>query len=122
MIAPGTAVTLADSIPRFGGVDGVVRHRVCGVDESDGAVQDYYVVDVPGAPAGKVHAFEAELKPVTELSPEPTWMKPVRDAAIREAKARGYESDICSTCQNMTMTRNGPCLKCETCGTTTGCG
>ena len=38
-----------------------------------------------------------------------------------EARAKGYEGDPCPECQNMTLVRNGTCLKCETCGGTTGC-
>ena len=37
------------------------------------------------------------------------------------AKARGYEGEACPECQNFTMVRNGTCLKCDTCGGTTGC-
>ena len=44
-----------------------------------------------------------------------------RSEAIREARAKGYEGDPCPECQNMTLVRNGTCLKCETCGGTTGC-
>ncbi|MCW9032795.1 MAG: vitamin B12-dependent ribonucleotide reductase [Rhodospirillales bacterium] len=40
---------------------------------------------------------------------------------IREAKMRGYEGDPCQECQNMTLVRNGTCLKCVTCGATSGC-
>jgi ribonucleoside-diphosphate reductase alpha chain len=40
---------------------------------------------------------------------------------IKEARARGYEGDPCPECGNMTMVRNGTCLKCDTCGSTTGC-
>ncbi|MDG5495252.1 vitamin B12-dependent ribonucleotide reductase [Niveispirillum sp. BGYR6] len=40
---------------------------------------------------------------------------------IKEARARGYEGDPCPECGNMTMVRNGTCLKCDTCGGTTGC-
>ncbi|PWC53083.1 vitamin B12-dependent ribonucleotide reductase [Azospirillum sp. TSO22-1] len=40
---------------------------------------------------------------------------------VREAKARGYEGDPCGECGNMTLVRNGTCLKCDTCGSTTGC-
>jgi ribonucleoside-diphosphate reductase alpha chain len=38
-----------------------------------------------------------------------------------EAKLRGYEGVACSECQNFTMVRNGTCLKCDTCGSTSGC-
>jgi len=38
-----------------------------------------------------------------------------------QAKMRGYEGDPCSECGSMTLIRNGSCLKCVSCGTTTGC-
>ncbi|WP_341760658.1 vitamin B12-dependent ribonucleotide reductase [Candidatus Endowatersipora endosymbiont of Watersipora subatra] len=37
------------------------------------------------------------------------------------AKMQGYEGESCPECQDFTMVRNGTCLKCETCGSTTGC-
>jgi ribonucleoside-diphosphate reductase alpha chain len=42
-------------------------------------------------------------------------------AAIREARIKGYEGESCPECANFTLVRNGTCLKCDTCGTTTGC-
>ena len=41
--------------------------------------------------------------------------------AIQMARQKGYEGDPCSECKQFTMVRNGTCLKCETCGTTSGC-
>ncbi|MGA9949957.1 MAG: vitamin B12-dependent ribonucleotide reductase, partial [Xanthobacteraceae bacterium] len=38
-----------------------------------------------------------------------------------EAKAKGYEGEMCGECGNFTLVRNGTCLKCDTCGSTTGC-
>ncbi len=40
---------------------------------------------------------------------------------MSEAKLRGYEGTSCPECHNFTMVRNGTCLKCETCGSTSGC-
>jgi len=40
---------------------------------------------------------------------------------VRLAIEKGYTGDICSECQSMTMVRNGTCLKCMTCGSTSGC-
>lgn len=40
---------------------------------------------------------------------------------VVKARERGYTGDICPECQSMTMVRNGTCLKCTTCGATTGC-
>lgn len=38
-----------------------------------------------------------------------------------QAKLQGYEGDSCGECGNFTMVRNGTCLKCVTCGSTSGC-
>jgi ribonucleoside-diphosphate reductase alpha chain len=38
-----------------------------------------------------------------------------------EARIRGYEGEACRECGNFTLLRNGTCLKCDTCGGTSGC-
>jgi len=38
-----------------------------------------------------------------------------------EAQMKGYVGEACGECQNFTLVRNGTCLKCDTCGSTTGC-
>ncbi|HAD87062.1 MAG TPA: vitamin B12-dependent ribonucleotide reductase, partial [Rhodospirillaceae bacterium] len=40
---------------------------------------------------------------------------------IREARMKGYEGDSCGDCGNFTLVRNGTCMKCVTCGATSGC-
>jgi ribonucleoside-diphosphate reductase alpha chain len=40
---------------------------------------------------------------------------------VREARMKGYEGDSCHECGNFTLVRNGTCLKCDTCGATSGC-
>ena len=40
---------------------------------------------------------------------------------IHQARAQGYEGDACNECGNFTLVRNGTCLKCLTCGGTSGC-
>jgi ribonucleoside-diphosphate reductase alpha chain len=37
------------------------------------------------------------------------------------ARVKGYVGEACPECGNFTMVRNGTCLKCDTCGATTGC-
>ncbi|MBM3629514.1 MAG: vitamin B12-dependent ribonucleotide reductase, partial [Alphaproteobacteria bacterium] len=48
---------------------------------------------------------------------------PARDAAtkVREAKILGFTGDSCGECGSMKMVRNGTCVKCIDCGSTTGC-
>jgi len=40
---------------------------------------------------------------------------------ITQARMQGYEGEACGECQNFTLVRNGTCLKCNTCGSTSGC-
>ncbi len=42
-------------------------------------------------------------------------------AAREQARVMGYEGDPCPECGALTLVRNGTCLKCNTCGGTTGC-
>jgi ribonucleoside-diphosphate reductase alpha chain len=44
-----------------------------------------------------------------------------RAAQAQMARLKGYVGDPCSACGNFTLVRNGTCLKCDTCGSTTGC-
>jgi ribonucleoside-diphosphate reductase alpha chain len=57
-----------------------------------------------------------------ELDPVPS-PPPSKDTSTlrAEAQMKGYTGDQCTECHNFTMVRNGTCLKCDTCGTTTGC-
>ncbi|MDR2397939.1 MAG: adenosylcobalamin-dependent ribonucleoside-diphosphate reductase [Spirochaetaceae bacterium] len=41
--------------------------------------------------------------------------------AQRQARIKGYEGDPCPACGSFTLVRNGTCMKCDTCGGTTGC-
>ncbi|HLO97797.1 MAG TPA: hypothetical protein VK171_04305, partial [Fimbriimonas sp.] len=40
---------------------------------------------------------------------------------IRMARLQGYEGDPCTNCGAFTLVRNGVCLKCQSCGETSGC-
>jgi len=42
-------------------------------------------------------------------------------AAVQQARYMGYEGDPCPECGALTLVRNGTCLKCDSCGGTTGC-
>ena len=53
------------------------------------------------------------------------WTTPAERAAVSEkrtqARLKGYTGEACGECGNFTLVRNGTCLKCDTCGGTTGC-
>lgn len=65
---------------------------------------------------------EQKLSPAEKLEAL-NWQAPAPSKADRraEAKAKGYEGEMCAECGNFTLVRNGTCLKCDTCGSTTGC-
>ena len=77
--------------------------------------------EAAGATALKAEP-EAKLSPAQALEAL-AWEKPKPTAADRraEAKAKGYEGEMCGECGNFTLVRNGTCMKCDTCGSTTGC-
>ncbi len=63
-----------------------------------------------------VGSITAELQASTALVTPDS-----RIERIRTARLKGYEGDSCSECGNFTLVRNGTCLKCDTCGSTSGC-
>ncbi len=68
-------------------------------------------------------AIDADEAPAEEPTAAPVLRAPksARIQAILDAKAQGYEGEACSECGAMTMVRNGACLKCMSCGATSGC-
>jgi len=79
--------------------------------------------EVSGAVALK-NEPEQKLSPAQALE-QMQWTKTDAKAVAAErraeAKAKGYEGEMCGECLNFTLVRNGTCLKCDTCGSTTGC-
>jgi len=63
--------------------------------------------------AGTAEAVAVETTVVREVD--------TRLVRVREARMKGYEGDSCGDCGNFTLVRNGTCLKCATCGSTSGC-
>jgi ribonucleoside-diphosphate reductase alpha chain len=82
---------------------------------------------VEGAVALKQEALH-DLSPTEKLEAL-QWSKagaaqqaaPSKAERRAEAKAKGYEGEMCGECGNFTLVRNGTCMKCDTCGATTGC-
>ncbi len=74
---------------------------------------------------------QPQMLQAPSMSPEDEVVAPARrsddppNGAILDqgeiARAQGYEGAACDECGNFTLVRNGTCLKCNTCGTTTGC-
>jgi len=91
----------------------------------------------PSARASDAHEGAVALKQEAQHDLSPTerlealqWSKsgsaavavaPSKAERRAEAKAKGYEGEMCGECGNFTLVRNGTCMKCDTCGSTTGC-
>jgi ribonucleoside-diphosphate reductase alpha chain len=92
------------------GADAIVSQETENdVDEDD---VNERVYDVPPSALERVKTDTAEFARVKKNDAE---------VALEEAKLKGYTGDICPECGSMTMVRNGTCLKCMSCGATSGC-
>jgi ribonucleoside-diphosphate reductase alpha chain len=88
-------------------VNGFVRNRLTVLQGGGGREEAVAELETEGALAVVADAAEAGRE--------------LRRERIRAARLKGYEGDSCSECGNFTLVRNGTCLKCDTCGATSGC-
>ncbi|MCH2555580.1 MAG: vitamin B12-dependent ribonucleotide reductase, partial [SAR116 cluster bacterium] len=68
-----------------------------------------------------MRAATLEAAVVTEAVATTSNAEAVTAERVQQARMQGYEGESCPECQNFTLVRNGTCLKCNTCGSTTGC-
>jgi len=99
---------------------------------TDGATafkRDYEEQAEKAAPGFAEEAEDATALFSDQAASEAASAKTEAQAAAKKVEAdrrmksimQGYTGDSCSECQNFTMVRNGTCLKCDTCGATSGC-
>ena len=74
-------------------------------------------LDTEVDPQAALSALVPEASPATTAVASGT----VAMDARAKAKMQGYEGDPCGECGNYTLVRNGTCMKCNTCGGTSGC-
>ncbi|MTH94774.1 vitamin B12-dependent ribonucleotide reductase, partial [Roseibium sp. RKSG952] len=101
------------------------RFRLVTGSEPAGEITEAVKAELVGAVVGQTatittaFARGAEAAVAVEVAPAP---KPNKAAEqIAQARMKGYEGESCAECGNFTMVRNGTCLKCDTCGSTSGC-
>ncbi len=70
---------------------------------------------------GAAAAVEEALSPPAAANPVSGLGERRETDLIMEARVKGYEGEACGDCGNFTLVRNGTCLKCDTCGATSGC-
>ena len=79
------------------------------------------LVVVQGGSGGEgLVAVEPGTDPAVVMEAVVAASEPVTSSRA-QARMQGYEGDPCGECGNYTLVRNGTCLKCNTCGGTSGC-
>jgi len=86
-------------------------------------------VNLPSLPTGTPLPFPdapvagSHTVPVSTPAPVLVSVSGARAAvsAAQVAREKGYTGDPCPECGHLTLVRNGACMKCQTCGATTGC-
>jgi len=101
--SPGIVKTLAE--PEFESEE-IVSERLVELDKNN--IDSYEAKLSAGKPNPSQQSVMAEEKVAI-------------NSKIKQAIEKGYTGDLCPECQSMTMVRNGTCLKCMTCGSTSGC-
>ncbi|MDQ0316250.1 vitamin B12-dependent ribonucleotide reductase [Amorphus orientalis] len=84
-------------------------HTAFSRDVEEEIVEDDETALTPAAAEGITAGQTAKEKKAAEAS------------KVALARLQGYEGEACGECGNFTMVRNGTCLKCDTCGSTSGC-
>ena len=81
---------------------------------------DFQAETEADAAADQARAEATGLSPLAEKEASVDLKKLEADRRMK-AMMQGYTGDMCPECSNFTMVRNGTCLKCDTCGSTSGC-
>jgi len=88
-------------------------------DSVSAALSEIGAAVIEAAGANPVGAAMAAIQARLTVSGDVARVERTQRAA--EARMKGYEGDACGSCGNFTLVRNGTCLKCNTCGSTSGC-
>ncbi len=92
-------------------------------EESDFEGVDFALLKNSDPKPEQVHAEFTDNSDFGTDSSTESWETQERSTTtiVQEARMKGYEGEACHTCQQFTMVRNGSCLKCASCGATSGC-
>jgi ribonucleoside-diphosphate reductase alpha chain len=103
------------------------RFRLVGGGEPAGNLTKAIAAELGNSPIAQTTAVAtafargSEAAARVEISTAPAQQAPSAAERIAQARMKGYEGESCPECANFTMVRNGTCLKCDTCGSTSGC-
>jgi ribonucleoside-diphosphate reductase alpha chain len=91
------------------------------LDSIEGPVPAEYYVRKPTEVQVTSHGVEELPSSASQLSADSGEAFDEYAMLYTEARLKGYEGDPCPECGSLTLLRNGACLKCDSCGATTGC-
>src|SRR5579883_2274205 len=109
------AQAAADAVSRIASV-GYTRSNLYVLNGRTGGVAVAEEALAAGSPHGLTDGPAVAPAPIAGAA-----VVGVATGSAYTAKLKGFEGDACPECGNFTMVRNGTCLKCTTCGGTTGC-
>ncbi|MEE2625367.1 MAG: vitamin B12-dependent ribonucleotide reductase, partial [Candidatus Thermoplasmatota archaeon] len=115
------ASSLVDWIFRELAIEYAGREDLAHVDAKD---LDQFSISRPEYTEMGVMRTEGEKREVQmtlDAAVAPLQERDARARARQTARERGFTGDICDDCGSSQMVRNGTCLKCNDCGSTTGC-
>ncbi len=124
----GHAAVVADRYMSRGLMRGALNNKVVVVSgqaveaASGGNGPVAKIMQALEASIGHVHGNTAvAITPPAQLHSHAAPVERSESALRVEARIKGYEGEACGECGNFTLVRNGTCLKCDTCGSTSGC-
>jgi ribonucleoside-diphosphate reductase alpha chain len=109
------ALAAAEAVSRIASV-GYMRSNLYVLNGRTGSVAIAEEAIAAGSPHGLTDGPAVASAPIATAA-----VVGVATERALTAKLKGFEGDACPECGNFTMVRNGTCLKCTTCGGTTGC-
>ena len=96
-----------------------LRSDTLGTKIGQGPVAMIPVAATPALPPGRAGPYRARRRRCPAAAA--WWWRRAPSRPPRSRSSRATKGDPCGECGQFTMVRNGTCLKCVTCGTTTGC-
>ena len=107
------ATSLVDYIFRELAIDYLGRNDLAHVSEEDLEVTSISRPEITDDGVARSQGESRNVQMTLDVDPETEMRQMAREA--------GFTGDICDECGGSQMVRNGTCLKCNSCGSTTGC-
>ena len=117
------AVPYSKGFLRGGDADNIVHFQRTASEELEDETEEAVEEEVVDTQSEMRSGTDAGNAPATTTATTTTASVSITESSVsaQEARFKGYTGDACPTCAHFTLVRNGTCLKCETCGSTTGC-